>query len=210
MAAADAPNVPLQQRALRTRAKILDATVESLIDDGYTATTTARVQELAGVSRGALIHHFPSKQELLMDAVAHLAVRRGRWFTEQAAGLDSPADRCAAGMGLLWSTMSGPLFAAATELWVAARTDDTLRDALVVHERRLGADARTVIAEVLGEPDPEDPTFRAALDHALQTFRGAALTALLRDDARWERRMVRATTDTFCQMMNHDPQRTRP
>lgn len=194
----------MQERAVRTRTRILDATVDTLINDGYRATTTASVQAMAGVSRGALMHHFPSRQDLLLQAVGHLATKRGEWFRDRAAALDPRSDRIAAGMSLLWSTMSGPLFAAATELWVAARTDDALREALLVHERQLGEAAREVIAEVLGMPDPDATDFRRALDVALQIFRGASLTALLRDDARWERHIVAVATTTFREMLT-DP-----
>ena len=193
-----------QARAIRTRARILDATISCLIDEGYHATSTARVQELAGVSRGALMHHFPSKQALLLDAVAHLAYRRGEWLTTRAGELAPTADRASAVMGLLWSTMTGPLFAAATELWVAGRTDEELRRALVGSERRLGEGARAVIADLLGVPDPDHPDFRTALDLVLQLFRGASLTALLRDDARWERQVVATATALFTDTMTAD------
>jgi AcrR family transcriptional regulator len=179
------------------RARILDATVASLIEDGYAATTTSAVQSRAGVSRGALMHHFPSKQELLLDAIAHLAVQRGRWLADRADSLPPGSDRRAAGIELLWGAMSGPLFAAATELWVAARTDDELRAALRDSERRLGRAARGFLAEVMGADDPDETGFRTALDLVLQIFRGAALTAVLRDDARWERELVATATDIF-------------
>lgn len=193
-----------EERAAETRAKVLDATVASLIEDGYAATSTNVVQKRAGVSRGALMHHFPSKMDLLLDAVAHLAVQRGLWLGEQAAALPAGTDRQAAGIDLLWRTMTGPLFAAATELWIAARTDDELRTALVASERRLGAAARVFLAEILGAVDPDDPDFRRALDFVLQVFRGASLTAVLRDDARWERELIATTTELFGRMHHPD------
>lgn len=189
-----------EERAARTRARVLDATVASLIEDGYAATSTNAVQKRAGVSRGALMHHFPSKMDLLLDAVAHLAVQRGRWLAEQAAALPAGTDRQAAGIELLWRTMTGPLFAAATELWIAARTDEELRGALLASERRLGDAARVFLADVLGAEDPEDPGFRRALDFVLQVFRGASLTAVLRTDARWERDLIATTTELFRQL----------
>ncbi len=184
-------------RAAETRERILDATVACLIEDGYAGTSTNAVQRRAGVSRGALMHHYPSKQDLLLDAVAHLSAQRGVWVAERAAALDEGTDRVAAGIGLLWHAMTGPLFAAATELWIAGRTDEDLRRALVDAERRLGAAARDLLADVLGADDADDPSFRTALDYVLQVFRGASLTAVLRDDARWERDLVATTTEVF-------------
>jgi AcrR family transcriptional regulator len=57
---------------------LLDAAVESLIEVGFARTTTLEVQRRADVSRGALLHHFPSKAELLVAAVDHLAEMRAR------------------------------------------------------------------------------------------------------------------------------------
>src|SRR5512146_1580663 len=67
-----------QQRRDETRRALLDATVESLIEVGFARTTTLEVQRRADVSRGALLHHFPSKAELLVAAVDHLAEMRAR------------------------------------------------------------------------------------------------------------------------------------
>lgn len=168
-----------------------------LVDEGYRAATTSRIQRAAGVSRGALLHHFPTRHVLLLAATRHLAVRRGRWLADRAAAIDDGADRIDATISLLWDTMNGPLFAAATELWIAARTDEALRRELVVHERRLGVEARHHLAAAMRLPDPDAPALVAALDQTLQVLRGAALTALLRDDARWERDVVALATQTF-------------
>ena len=61
--AARAPRTQ-QQRRDETRRALLDAAVESLIQVGFARTTTLEVQRRADVSRGALLHHFPSKAEL--------------------------------------------------------------------------------------------------------------------------------------------------
>ena len=55
-----------------TRERIVAAAVQSLVEDGYAATTTLRVQHRAGVSRGALLHHFPRREDLYVAAVHQL------------------------------------------------------------------------------------------------------------------------------------------
>src|SRR3984885_8402275 len=69
---------PQQQRREETRRALLDAAVQSVIEVGFARTTTLEVQRRANVSRGALLHHFPSKAELLVAAVDHLAEMRAR------------------------------------------------------------------------------------------------------------------------------------
>jgi AcrR family transcriptional regulator len=64
------------ERRAATRTALLEATIECLIDYGYADLTTARVADLAGVSRGAQVHYFANKAALVAAAVDHLAQRR--------------------------------------------------------------------------------------------------------------------------------------
>ena len=128
-----------EERSARTRGKVLDATIECLLELGYASTTTTLISERAGVSRGAQLHHFPTKGELVAAAVEHLAQRLGDALQEEAASLPSDGDRVTAAIDLLWSRFSTPLFAAWLELWVAARTDAELAATLRPVEERLTA-----------------------------------------------------------------------
>src|SRR5215212_4750967 len=76
-----------QQRRAETRRALLDAAIESLIEVGFARTTTLEVQRRADVSRGALLHHFPSKAELLVAVVDHLAEMRAKELKGFAAQL---------------------------------------------------------------------------------------------------------------------------
>src|ERR1041384_6865787 len=141
-----------QQRREETRRALLDAAVESLIEVGFARTTTLEVQRRADVSRGALLHHFPSKAELLVAAVDHLAEMRAKEMKAFASQLppeaeggpglgESPAPgadaRTDAVLGLLWQCFSGTFFKVSMELRTAARTDPELRKVLTVAERSL-------------------------------------------------------------------------
>src|SRR5512139_2623813 len=126
-----------EERSAETRARLLEATIESLIEVGYASTTTTGVCERAGVSRGAQVHHFPRKQDLVVAAVAHLAAKHVPVLRERAAALppDANGDRLATVVELVAETFGGELFTAALELWVAARTDAELHAALIPFER---------------------------------------------------------------------------
>src|SRR2546421_7716476 len=114
------------ERTAATRAKLLDAAVACLVDLGYARTTTTVVAERAGVSRGAQLHHFPTKQELLAAALEHLYDRRREGFRKAFADVPADVDRVEAAIDLLWSTFSGNAFPAWLEMQVAARTDPQL------------------------------------------------------------------------------------
>jgi len=126
-----------EERSASTRGKVLDATVECLIELGYAGTTTTLISERAGVSRGAQLHHFPTKAELVAAAVEHLASRLGQDLQRAADALPADGDRVTAAIDLLWSRFSTPLFPAWLELWVAARTDPELAASLQPLEERL-------------------------------------------------------------------------
>jgi len=184
-AAAPAPRTQ-QQRRDETRRAILDAAVASLIEIGYARTTTLEVQRRAGLSRGALLHHFPSKAGLLAATIEHLAEMRGRELRDLEIKLPAARTaRIAAAIDLLWESFTGPLFYVAMDLRAAARTDDELRDALAVTELvvrdRVVQQGRTLFgAEIAAHPG-----FECALDITLQLMIGAGMTAILhREQAR--------------------------
>ena len=151
-----------QERREATRAALLDATIECLIEYGYVGVTTLRVVERAGVSRGAQVHHFPTKAQLVAEAVGHLARRMSG-----ARRLDTALDR-------LWQVHSGPLYQAALELWVAARTDEELREQLVALERDINDAIRNGSSGLFGD-FAAGRSFRVNVEVALATMRGLAL-----------------------------------
>ena len=116
------------------------------------------MQSRAGVSRGALTHHFTTKADLVLAAVDHLYEEFSESVRKAAAELpDDPAARIRLGVELIWERFHGPLFVASMELWTAARTDPELRAALLPHERRLGAAAAGAVGRGVrraGGPPP--------------------------------------------------------
>ena len=175
-----------QQRRDETRRALLDATVESLIKVGFARTTTLEVQRRADASRGALLHHFPSKTELLVAAVDHLAEMRAAELKVLAAGLPDGRSRTDAVLELLWQCFSGTFFQVAMELRTAARTDHELRPVLVAAERSLRDRIVAQARKLFGKDVSEHPGLERAIDFTLQFMIGAAMTSVLHEDARLE------------------------
>ncbi|WP_245401049.1 TetR/AcrR family transcriptional regulator [Nocardia albiluteola] len=115
---------------------MLDATFEALVEVGFKATTTTEVARRAGVSLGALLHHFPTKADLLTAAVAHSFGRRIEDYGALMADVDPSADRLDVAIDLLWSMYTRPTFTAWHELWVAARTDPDLTAPVIEIDRQ--------------------------------------------------------------------------
>jgi AcrR family transcriptional regulator len=130
-AATDAPVRGNSARVARTRGRILDAVITSLDEVGYSECSINRVQTLAGVSRGALTHHFPNKEEIMVQTLEHLlAPVRGPSGPGDEARLLHPSPDSSAledQLHQLWrrviNTREGR---ALMEILVAARTDAAL------------------------------------------------------------------------------------
>ena len=119
------------------RARLLEATVELLVERGFAGTSTTLVSERAGVSRGAQLHHFPTKNDLVVAAVEHLTEMRGAELAAAAAALPEGPHHTRAVLAVLADHFTSPVFAAALELWVAARTDAALSAAVEPLEQRV-------------------------------------------------------------------------
>jgi AcrR family transcriptional regulator len=181
-----------EQRRETTRAALLQATIESLVTHGYAATTTARVAELAGVSRGAAPHYFASKADLVAEALSHLARRRIDAIRE-AAPTDGADDieGIQAILDLIWEAHNGPIFAATIELWTAARSDRPLQKALTAAEHDVRRAIWEATADVVGQR-AQEPGFREDVELVLAVTRGLALLPLFGDasaqavERRWQ------------------------
>jgi AcrR family transcriptional regulator len=162
------------ERSATTRQALLDATIACLVEEGYANTTTARVAERAGVSRGAHLHHFQTRSALVAAAVEHLRARRAEELMAAADALPSGPERVAQALDLLWRSYTSPLFQGALDLWSAGRTDPELREHLVKIERDF--DRQTIeLARRLFPEAAERPDFDNFIEMAASTIRGLTL-----------------------------------
>jgi AcrR family transcriptional regulator len=168
-----------EQQRLATRRRILTAAVESFQARGYAATTTLEVQRRAGVSRGALLHHFPTRPRLVAAAVAELVRMNdaaSREALAEASGDVDPIDRA---RRALRSIVSRPAFAIEMELWMAARSDPELRTHLRRAEREAMKDWRRGLDEMFGPDLVAHPAYPAVIAVTTPLLRGLAVTRSL-------------------------------
>jgi len=100
----------------------------------------------------------------------------------------SGAARLAALLDLVTEAFGGPLFDAALELWVAARTDADLHRSLYQFERVAGRGLASLWREVAGELANHE-RFDALLELTMHMARGMALQKILRSDDTARRRL---------------------
>ena len=152
------------ERREKTRGKILDAAVRVLVEHGYAATSTTRIVEEAGVSRGAMLHHFPHKAQLMQAVLRRVLQVREEAFVSVLERARQEDDSVGAVMDAFWEAVGvEEAFVPWLELTVAARTDSDLHEILAEaaedlervimgHFRRLfDTDDQPEVAELFSE-----------------------------------------------------------
>ncbi len=203
-----ATRVPQGERSRAMRARLLDATVECLVERGFSGTSTTLVSERAGVSRGAQLHHFPTKNDLVLAAVEHLTEVRGAELAAAAEALRERGGprRTRAVLDMLADHFTSPVFTAALELWVAARTDATLLAAVGPLEQRVGRETHRLTVEALGA-DQTIPGVRELVQATLDLVRGLGLANTITDDARRRDRILDQWARTLDQTIDRQEPR---
>jgi AcrR family transcriptional regulator len=150
------PRGPNAERRAATRAKIMEATVKCLAEFGYAATSTPLVAKLAKVSRGSLLHQFPTKVDLIIGVAEYASRARGAMVREHLLPYPDGPERFLRGVDAVWSSLQTPEAIALMEVTVAARSDPELGARYPTFADDLDAAlhrARVRMADNLGVPE---------------------------------------------------------
>ena len=169
------------ERSAATQARLLDAALDCLVELGYAGTTTTVVAERAGVSRGAQLHHFPTRAALVAAAVEHLYGRLTEAYQAGFARLPRGADRLRAAIDLLWSMFTEPRYAAVLELFTAARADAELRAHVRPIAERHQANVYHLARAYFPQAARLGTEFDAVLTLVLDAMQGMASTRIVHD-----------------------------
>nr|WP_244162623.1 TetR/AcrR family transcriptional regulator [Amycolatopsis regifaucium] len=186
-----APRRTQEERSAAMRVRLLDATIDCLVEYGYAGTTTTRVADRAGVTRGAQVHHFPTKADLVTSAIRHLAAKRTEVAMAEIDRLKASADPVGDALQLMWEMHQGPVFSATVELWVASRTDPELRAQMAVVEP-IATSSLVEFGKALLPDHAAHPEFLHAVYTAMDVVRGILIASWATRDqgeleARWDR-----------------------
>lgn len=172
-----------QARSLATRARLLDATIACVVEHGYAGASTPIICERARVSRGAQLHHYPTKAELVAAAVERLFQKRHEEFRRRLAMLpERGAARIDAALDALWEIYSGKTLVAWIEIVVAARTDRALKANVAALEARFFEEAQATFVALFGDLGVPEGGAAAATRIVLSCFDGLALHHVVQPD----------------------------
>lgn len=178
------------QKSAATRNLIVEAAIKCFVELGYSSTTTTVIAAKAGLSRGAMLHHFPSKIDIVRAAVSHLHAKRLKAFRRAAQRNPVEGDRIRANLDAYWQHVRHPMFVAFFELVVAARTDPELAEILRPAQEAFEDEWHRTAREVFTDWQTDNETFDVALDLTRYVLEGMAISFLVHKETERDRRVV--------------------
>ena len=161
-----------------TRDQILDAAIRCIVELGYANTTTTKIAEKAGLSRGATLHHFPSRMDIIRSAVDYRHQKRLRAFKNSVANIAVNVDRVKMAVEFYWAHVTHPMYVAFFELSVAARYDQELRDILRPAQLAFDEEWYNTAQELYPEWQTDKEAFDLALNLSQHLMEGMAISYL--------------------------------
>ncbi|KQT84150.1 TetR/AcrR family transcriptional regulator [Aurantimonas sp. Leaf443] len=178
------------QKSAETRRLLMEATIRLLLRQGYSRLTTPDISLEAGVSRGALTHHFASKEELIASALEHqlrLVIVEMKSFVEESVGRPNPSDLV---IDYLWELMTSGLYYTTLEYLPELRHNASFKARMIPVVKEFHSALDEVWA-TLARPEGIDPDrARVMLNATMCLIRGMVQQTIVRDDADYFREIL--------------------
>lgn len=173
---------PQAERSAETQSKVIAAAITCLHQYGYSATTVTMVADVAGVSRGAMTHQYPTKTDLMLAVVEAVFLDDARRYRQAVRKL-SPMQMLVDLPATMWDIMSRPSGTAVMEIMLASRSDDELAGKLSAMQRLIDIRAHEWVVERLKAAGLRDrPDGESVHRIFVAAIRGLLLEALFRRD----------------------------
>jgi AcrR family transcriptional regulator len=188
---ASKPSRTQEERTAATRAKLVEATLDMLLSKGYAGTTTVDIAARAGLTRGAVAHHFAGKDELVVEAFDHHLTSVTRDIRTYAGLVHSGSLSLGDFIDRVWIIFSGPFFMLTLEEVTAARHNDFLRVRLQKRTREFHESLDAIWRHFFSETGLNGLEVEVMLNATLCLLRGMGVQTVLRDDPVYFRRLLR-------------------
>jgi AcrR family transcriptional regulator len=178
------------QKSASTRLQIVEAALRCFVELGYSGTTTTVIANKAGLSRGAMLHHFPSKIDIVRAAVEHLHAKRLKAFRKSIDRLPGDESRPRRALEAYWEHVKHPMYVAFLELWVAARTDPELAAILAPAQDSFEREWYSTAVDLFPEWKESGENFDLALDLVHYVMDGMAVSFLTHEHGDEDKRLL--------------------
>ncbi|WP_293903105.1 TetR/AcrR family transcriptional regulator [Phenylobacterium sp.] len=172
-----------RRKSIQTRLAILEAAIDCLQQNGFARTTTQLIAQMAGISRGAMLHHYATKQDLIASVIEYTFYKRMENFLAAIGNL-SEEERIGrnAGMEIYWQSLLTREFGAYLELMMAARTDAELRETFLPKARHYERIERTEVVRAFPEWQGDPGAYDLAMDFCIAGMQGLLLNRDIWED----------------------------
>jgi AcrR family transcriptional regulator len=193
------------QKSASTRLQIVEAALRCFVELGYSGTTTTVIAEKAGLSRGAMLHHFPSKIDIVRAAVEHLHAKRLKAFRKAIDKLPRDETRVRRAIEAYWEHVKHPMYTAFLELWVAARTDPELAAILAPAQDAFEREWYRTAVDLFPEWRDTGVNFDLALDLVHYVMDGMAVSFLTHEHGEREKNLLRYLEERLRDLSRRPP-----
>lgn len=162
-------------KSAKTRSRLIEATIRCLVKYSYSNTTTPKVAEEAGLSRGAMLHHFENGRQLMQATLVELHHKRLRAFRR---GVGTMPDDARTLLRSYWEQLLSPKFIAFQELALASRTDKELAATLEPVRKEFNQRWHDLAIELFPQWSKDREAFKVALALTHNTLEGLAMNRL--------------------------------
>jgi AcrR family transcriptional regulator len=179
------------------RARLLDATLAVIMQEGWSGASTPKICKQAEVSRGAQTHHFPTKTSLFMAAIERLARQSEAHVLQSMADLGDDQKSLRTVLKLLWEAMLNDTYMQSSmEAMVAARTDTELRGSIGALDKEAIESIRSLADGLAASPESLERV-KDALELSIYLFRGLVIQRGMHDDEKFRGRLF----DVWCDLI---------
>lgn len=169
---------------------LLETALDCLYTLGYHRTTMSAIESRAGVSRGAFIHHFKTKDNLIAAAIEHLLKTETEEIRNRARMVSSERETLDEFIDYLWDTFNGPFFMIALEFITVARTEEKFREKIIPLINEFHLSLNEIWREFFHDSDASDTRVEDYLNLTLVVIRGLAFQTITKEDPDYYKRHV--------------------
>lgn len=189
-----------EERSRQTQARVTQATIECILEKGIRATSTVDIARLAGVSRGALVHHYPSKTLLMQAALEDLLSREVESVRDMATQVKAGELNFDNLLQALHEHFKGDLYMVTLEYLTNARTDPDIMKVLVTLGSKFNDSLEQIWEQLVASSNHTSHQNRVALNATLCMMRGMGAQSIWRDDPELYRDMLVFWKETLLEL----------
>lgn len=179
-----------QMRSVVTQERLIAAALDEIFAVGYHAATTQGISRRAAVSRGALLHHFPSRADIVLAAMEALLEDGTRQIKAMTGRLQAGSASLQDFVDFLWSLFSGRFFYLSLEMITESRNDADLRVRMIPVVKRFHEALDEIWTQLCDGSQRTPQQARIILNLTVCLMRGMGVQTVLRPEPAYYRELV--------------------